>query len=743
MTKSPTRNLFLLALCAFALSLVATLPVFGTEYYALRVAGSDCTLCHTDPRVGHLNLKGIAFRESGYRYPFTFRGVFFLFLGFALFPWVLWGLWRRCYLWGQGKGKMAWKPFRERMKGVLFYGLGHRKILDSLFPGVSHLLLFAGFFSLSLSLCAFMAQEYLYLPLTGERFFNASSYPYVRLFLDVSGGLGVTGTLLLAGRRYVQKPKGLDDQPRDRLTLVLLFLVFLTGLMTTGVRNHFYDSPYSSWSPVATFAGSLWTALIGKTKDMKTVLGILWWAHYLLSMTLLGYIPFSGLLHLFASPLSIFFRNLEPKGCLSRMDLDALETFGVGRMEDFTKKDLLELDSCTRCGRCQEQCPAYLSGKALNPKRVVQKLRCHMGRSPLERKKLSLLADVVSQEEIWQCTTCRNCLEHCPVFIEPMIKLLELRRHLVLNLGRIPKETRFAFRNIERHGNPWGFEASKRMGWTKTLGVREIGHGEKVDLLYWVGCYGSFDDRNISIATALVKLLRQAGLRVGVLGQREGCCGIDLRRMGNEYLYELTAERNIAELQAVKFREIVTACPHCYNTLKNEYPQFGGRFEVIHHTTLLERLIEEQKIPLDLPKGKKNGLTYVTYHDSCYLGRYNDLFDPPRRILASLRDIHLVEMERHRERSFCCGGGGCHMWMEEKAGRRINEMRVEMAQRTGADVLATACPLCTVSLDSALRVLNLEEKLHVKDIAELVWERSEHLAQTPRSPGPETSLSIS
>lgn len=723
MRKSHRKILFLLILCSFDLFLFAPPRVCGTEYYAFRLIGSDCTLCHTDARVGHLNPTGIAFQKRGYRYPITRDGAISLFFGFTLFAWVLWGLRRRYRLWSQGKGEMLWRPFKERIKGIFSYGLGHRKILASFFPGLSHLLLFTSFFFLFFAVSTFMFQEYLFLPLAGERLFDASSYPYLRLFLDLSGALGLVGTLLLALRRYVQRPRALDNQPRDHLVLPLLLLVFLTGLMTTGVRNLVYESPYARWAPLATFTGSIWTAAMGKADSLRRVLEALWWSHYLLSITLLASVPFSRLLHLFTSPLSIFFRNLEPKGCLSRMDLEAVETYGVGRIEEFTKKDLLELDACMRCGRCQEQCPAYLSGKVLNPKRVVQSLKVHMERPALKRKKLSLLGDVLHEEEVWQCTTCRNCLEHCPVFIEPMIKLLELRRHLALNLGRIPKETRFAFRNIERHGNPWGFEASRRMDWTKALGVRELGPGEKVDLLYWVGCYGSYDDRNISVAMALIKLLRKAGLQVGVLGRREWCCGIDLRRMGNEYLYELTAERNIAEIETVKFRQILTSCPHCYNTLKNEYPQFGGHFQVIHHTTLLDRLIQERKISPGLPREKKNRATRITYHDSCYLGRYNEGFAPPRRILSSLDEIELVEMERHREKSFCCGGGGCHMWMEERAGRRINEMRVEMALRTGAKVLATACPLCTISLDSALKVLNLEEKLQVKDVAELIFER--------------------
>jgi Fe-S oxidoreductase len=300
-----------------------------------------------------------------------------------------------------------------------------------------------------------------------------------------------------------------------------------------------------------------------------------------------------------------------------------------------------------------------------------------------------------------------------------MAKLIELRRNLALHQGKIPRETHFAFRNVERKGNPWGFDSTRRMWWTKDLGVREVRPGEQVDLLFWVGCYASYDDRNIEVATRWVRILEKAGLDFGVLGNAEWCCGIDLRRMGHEYLYQLTVQKNVDQLQQVKFEKIVTTCPHCFNTLKNEYPQFGVQWEVLHYTSLLDELIGEGKVPFH----PKDGQTRITFHDSCYLGRYNDGYDPPRRILKSLSDLSLSEMGRRRENGFCCGGGGCHMWMEEKAGRRINETRVKEAAQTGAEIVATVCPLCMISLDSAVKVLNLDTKIRVMDILELVEER--------------------
>jgi Fe-S oxidoreductase/nitrate reductase gamma subunit len=693
--------------------------VRATEYYALRVSGSDCTLCHTDPETGSLNRVGVLFQEEGYRYPPTRKGIFFCFLGGFTFFLVLFGFYLRYRLWRRGKGEGKWSELRERWKGLFVYVLGHRGILRSPFPGISHLLLFWSFLTLSFSILGVLVQEYLAFPFLRVRFFDSGSYPYYRLILDSLGTIGLIGTIFLACRRYLGRPKELDNQPTDAVSLLLLSFVFLTGLSLTGVRNQIYQSPWSQWAPVASLMGRILKNLFEQEGSLKAFFSVLWWVHVFLSLTVLSYIPFSRIFHLFSSSLSIFFRNLEAKGALAPIDLEASETYGVGRMEEFSWRNLLELDACMRCGRCQEACPAHLTQKHLNPKKVIQDLKRHMERSLEERDRLHLIGDVVAEEVIWECTTCRNCLEHCPAFIEPMVKLIDLRRNLVLNHGKIPRETHFAFRNIERKGNPWGFDPAKRMWWTKELGAKEVLPGEKVDILFWVGCYGSYDDRNIRVAASLIHILNRAGLDFGVLGTSEWCCGIDLRRMGSEYLFQVNLEKNVNRLQQMKFQKILTTCPHCFNTLKNEYPQFGATFEVIHYTTLLEELIKDGKIPMT----SRDGPRKTTYHDSCYLGRYNDAYEPPRRILGTIPDLTLIEMERSRKKSFCCGGGGCHMWMEEKAGRRINEERVREAERTGAEILATVCPLCMISLDSAVKVLNLDERIRVMDILELVEER--------------------
>ncbi len=695
--------------------------VDAREDYGLRLTGSTCTLCHSDPQSGSLNQEGILFRENGHRYPLTRKGELFYFLGGLTLFFLFFGMYLRTRLWRLGRTDQRWNRRLERWMELLIHVFGHRSTLKKLFPGLSHFLLFVAFFVLILSILVVLFQEYFFFHLFGTRLIHPKIYSVFRLILDIFGTAGLAGTVLLVYRRYIQRPKELDDQGTDAISLLLLFLVFLTGLLTTGTRNQIFHSSWSRWAPMASLTGGILAELFEKEMTLKVCFSAFWWVHVSLSLTLLSYIPFSRFFHLFASPLSIFFRNLEAKGALTKIDLDGEGTPGAERIEDFSWKHLLELDACTRCGRCQESCPAHLTQKHLNPKRVVQDLKHHMERSLKERERLHLIGEVIAEEVIWECTTCRNCLEHCPVFIEPMVKLLDLRRNLVLQHGKIPRETRFAFRNIERKGNPWGFDPDKRMWWTKDLGVKEMSPGEKVDILFWIGCYGSYDDRNIEVASSMIRILNRAGLHFAVLGNGEWCCGIDLRRMGSEYLFQVTAEKNINLLQQLSFRRILTTCPHCFNTLKNEYPQFGFTSEVIHYTTLLDQLIGDGKLRLNSGEKRRK----VTYHDSCYLGRYNDGYEPPRNILAVMHDLTFLEMQRSRDKGFCCGGGGCHMWMEEKAGKRINETRIEEAVKTGADILATVCPLCLVSLDSAVKVLNMDDRIRVMDILQLVGERME------------------
>jgi len=436
--------------------------------------------------------------------------------------------------------------------------------------------------------------------------------------------------------------------------------------------------------------------------------------------------------HIIISPLNVFFRSLEPKGALIPIDLETAETFGVSKIEDFTWKQLMDVDACTRCGRCQDVCPAYISGKPLSPKKMTQDIKAHwLEKAPrllgTNSKKENpggngqvLIGDVVTEDEIWACTTCRACQEVCPVYVEHIDKTIDLRRNLVLEQALIPETAEGALRSIEDRGHPWRGTTLTRTDWVEGLDIKILAEDSpprRIDILYWVGCTEALEDRSVKVAQAMGRLFKLAGIKVGILGAEESCCGEPARRLGNEYLFQMQAKKNIELLKNYNVKKIVTACPHCYNTLKNEYPQFGGEFEVIHHTEFITNLLEEGK--LRIIKGSSGA---ITYHDSCYLARYNDIYEPPRQILNSMSDVTVVEMERNRERSFCCGGGGGRMWLEEKIGQRISEMRIEQVIEAKAQIVATACPFCLQMFTDAIKAKAVEESLKVMDIAELVAE---------------------
>jgi len=428
----------------------------------------------------------------------------------------------------------------------------------------------------------------------------------------------------------------------------------------------------------------------------------------------------------------VFFRNLGPRGALAPIDIEAAETFGASKIEDFTWKHLMDLDACTRCGRCQDSCPAYLSGKPLSPKKVIQDLRSYLlERAPILLKgkggaevdnpgegSRALIGEVILEDEIWNCTTCYACHEVCPVCVEPMVKIIELRRNLVLERASIPETGESALKSIEARGHPWRGTTLSRTDWAQGLEVKGLAEDSNIDVLFWVGCTEALEERGTRVAQAIARILKLAGINFGILGVEETCCGDPARRLGNEYLFQLEAQGNIELFKNYGIKKIVTGCPHCYNTLRYEYPQFGGDFEVVHHTQFITNLLKEGK--LGTIKGH-NGV--VTYHDSCYLGRYNDIYDPPRQILKNIPDVNLVEMSQNRERGFCCGAGGGHLWLEEqRKGQRINEMRTEQAIAVNAEVIATACPYCLQMFEDGIKAKATEESLKVMDVAELVCE---------------------
>jgi Fe-S oxidoreductase len=424
--------------------------------------------------------------------------------------------------------------------------------------------------------------------------------------------------------------------------------------------------------------------------------------------------------------LNMFLKSSNGKGVLKPIEItESVETFGASKIQDLTWKDLLDLDACTRCGRCQAVCPAYLTGKPLSPKKLIQELKANLveqGPALLrhngdgEGAEASPLVDgVVSEDELWACTTCAACEEACPVYVEPISKIVAMRRNLVLEQGKIEGSVMSSLRSVQDRGHPWKGAMASRMDWSSGLHVKPLSSNGGAGLLFWVGCTAAIQERGMNIPASLVKILSTAGVDVGLLGHEESCCGHFARRLGDEYLFQCQAKQNIETLQRYGVKKIVTICPHCYHTLKDEYPQFGGEFEVVHHTELILQLIAEGRLKFS---GELNKV--VAYQDPCYLGRYHGIYEAPRKILAAIPGIEVVEMGRCRSESLCCGAGGGRMWMDEEPSQRVSRLRVNDALATKADILVTACPFCMQMFEDATKGLEQEKPLEVLDLVELL-----------------------
>ncbi|PLX42813.1 MAG: iron-sulfur-binding reductase [Deltaproteobacteria bacterium] len=599
----------------------------------------------------------------------------------------------------------------KRRSYLLSALLGHRKIRKEGVEGRNHYWLFLAF--LAMLLLIVIAQLPISLPwwIAGP----------IALLVDILGFLGFLGVLLLAKRRYFEKPDRLDEKFEDSWGLLLLILLFATGLLLTGMRIAVAGDVWNIWHPIGFLVSLLLPA-----KLSAALVGWVWRIHLLLIVATIALLPFGKLSHVIFGAMNIYFRNRGPKGAFSALDIENSEVFGVGQVEHFTWKQLLDLEACVRCGRCQSRCPAHNTGKELNPKQVIQDLRSHLvAKAPAIRKGEGDSYETpmidgggVSQEQIWDCTTCRACMEICPMEIEHVDKIVDMRRYMVLMEGQMPEELILLNKNMENNFNPWGVGWSDRNNWMARRGVspRILSEEENpnFDILFWVGCAGSFDDRYQRVVASVCRILDRAGVSYGVLGMDEKCCGDPARSTGNEYLYQSMVMENIAAMDKLGVTKIVTSCPHCLKTLDKEYPQFDGNYEVVHHSEFIQGLIDDGKIKLN---GELPGR--FTLHDSCYLSRYAGITDAPRTVLAEAGVKDLAEMERNLENNFCCGAGGGKMFMEEE-GERINVNRTKEALSTGADTICTACPFCLTMIGDGVKAEKKEEEVSVLDMAEIV-----------------------
>jgi Fe-S oxidoreductase/nitrate reductase gamma subunit len=584
----------------------------------------------------------------------------------------------------------------------------------------------------------------------GLKFLSGRVYQAYSFVGDAAGVTLFVGVMWAIVRRYVQRPYRIriKSKPEHAVILGVLLSIAVTGFLTEGYRIAEVGTPeWEKWS----FVGYPIALLVGDTSHLAGWHQFWWIAHVLTFVAFLAILPVTMLRHMFTSPLNMYLRDRErPKGAMKPMPNlmeTELETFGASTIEDFTWKQLLDTDACTMCGRCTSVCPAHATGKPLDPREIVlktgevmaatgnPKVSPPIGVDPEITVSADSVFERITPEEIWACTSCKACDENCPVNIEILDKILDMRRYLSLMESNFPTELGNAYRSMENSGNPWGMSQGERADWAAKLDGIEVIDGSsplEAEFLYWVGCAGSFDDKNKKVTQAMARLLQRAGVSFAILGPSEVCTGDPARRSGNEYIFQMLAMQNIETLNGMGVRKIITQCPHCFNTLANEYPQLGGTYEVVHHSQFLEWLIETGRLDLSQARLEER----VVYHDSCYLGRHNDVYLAPRRVIGSLGGIEVVEASRNGTKGMCCGAGGARMWMEEHTGKQVNVERSQELLRTGATRIATACPFCYIMIDDGVKGEGVdEEEVKVADIAMHLLEAIEQGEQQGSSAG--------
>jgi Fe-S oxidoreductase/nitrate reductase gamma subunit len=617
-------------------------------------------------------------------------------------------------------------------------GVYMRTLLRDSAAGLMHSLIYFGFLVL-LGVTTVLEVDH-QMP-ESLKFLHGDVYRGYALVGDVAGVVFTAGVVWAIVRRYVQRPYRIRIKSKadHAIGLAVLLAIGVTGFTTemfriASNRAEGLNIEHEQWSVV----GYPLSLLV----DGASLGTLQWWhqvnwiAHVITFVAFLGILPVTMLRHMFTSPLNMYLKDRDrPKGAMKPMPNlmeTELESFGASVVEDFTWKQLLDTDACTMCGRCTSVCPAHATGKPLDPREIVLKtgevMAATAAHAPGGRVSPPLGTDIditiganslferITAEEVWACTTCKACDEICPVNIEILDKILDMRRYLSLMESNFPAELGNAYRAMENQGNPWGMNQGERGDWANDLDVSVVDPGDPLtsEYLYWVGCAGSFDDKNKKVTQAMAKLLQRAGIDVAILGPSELCTGDSARRSGNEYLFQMLALPNIETLNGMGVKKIITQCPHCFNTLANEYPQLGGHYEVIHHSQLLEQLIDSGQLDLRNATLEER----VTYHDSCYLGRHNDVYLAPRKVVGSLKGVEIVEMPRNGTKGMCCGAGGARMWMEESIGTKVNDERAREAISTGATRVATACPFCYIMLDDGVKGAGMEEdQVKVADLA--------------------------
>ncbi|MBI5483563.1 MAG: (Fe-S)-binding protein, partial [Deltaproteobacteria bacterium] len=641
-----------------------------------------------------------------------------------------WGCWKRFNLISLGQAEDRFDNVGTRIGEMLLYAFGQKRVLAKPF-GLNHFVIFWSFMILVVANTEFILNgifpntiKLIKLPF--------ELYVPLAFMIDIASLLALIAVSVAAVRRLIYPPYPEARTPEAFLILGLIATLMLAsfGLNATELATFMYKykadpvSFLSAAQKIMPVSGHV--AAILPQMYLPAIHAVSWWAHALALLAFMCYLPHSKHMHILTAIPNCFFRRLEKPNTQPREEFAVGNSFGVDQVDRYSWKDLLDSFSCTECGRCQNVCPASITGKPLNPRAVIHDIKVNLLNNGSQLKKgekpaTPLIGDggegSISEESIWGCTTCGACMEACPVFIEQMPKIIQLRRHLVETDASFPEELLNLFENMEGRSNPWGIAPTERSKWCSQLDVKPFDK-DSTEYLFYVGCAGSFDSRSKHVSVAMAQLLDKAGISWGILGKDEKCCGDSVRRLGNEFVFDKMARENAAVFIEKGIRKVITQCPHCFTTLKNDYRQYGLELEVIHHSELLSNLVKDGKLKLDKTTSE---MGTTVFHDSCYLGRHNDVYDAPREVIEAATGSAPGEMERNRNNAFCCGAGGGRMWMEEHTGERINITRVKEALEEKPDTICVACPYCMTMFEDGLKDVKADN-VKVRDVAEVMAE---------------------
>jgi len=637
----------------------------------------------------------------------------------------VWSSYRRFHLVALGKQDNRCNRLFKRIWNMLFYAFGQRRVVSRPF-GINHFVLFWSFMLLLIANSEFLLHGLFpgYISLSG---LPDGVYFALSLIFDIVSLLALLAVISAIIRRVFFRPPYIDALSRDAFTILALVAVLMLAFF--GLHGSEIALGMEEAARYMVISGFVTSAFMSKAAvgSLLAMMNVFWWLHAIVLLVFLNYLPYSKHMHVLTSIPNCFFGSLAKVNTQQCEEFKKGNVFGAGRVDLFTWKDLFDSYSCTECGRCTDVCPATATGKPLNPRLLIHDIKINLLKNGtlLTRKEeplQPLIGDYgegsVAEEVLWECTTCGACMEVCPVFIEHVPKIVDMRRDLVEMKAKFPDELLAFFENMEQRSNPWGMAPSERVKWSAEIDARPFEAG-KTEYLFFVGCAGAFDARNRRISLAVARILDAAGISWGILGTEEKCCGDSLRRLGNEFVFDMIARENMYMFAEKGISRIITQCPHCYNTLKNDYRQYGASLEVIHHSELIWNLIREGRLKLNPAAPDKP----VVFHDSCYLGRYNGIYQPPRRAVAAATGVAPLEMERHGDRSFCCGAGGGRMWMEESIGKKIFVERTEEALKQQPGTICVCCPYCMTMFEDGLKDKNAENDVVVRDIAEIVADR--------------------